>query len=94
MNYAARHPGLIKFGWRLCMAMALVIAGYSALLLIPVVIATDFEPKLKAAMTGVLGLAPLLTKLAAIAIIGKPAFTFIKHRMVKFLQNRSSRAEG
>jgi hypothetical protein len=93
MNYAARHPGLIKFGWRLFIAVALVLTGYGALLLIPVVVAANLQPKFKAALTGLLGLTPLLTKLVAVGIIGKPAYNLIKRRVVRFLQNRSGRAE-
>jgi hypothetical protein len=57
---------------------ALIVCGYLALLLIPVVLAADFERSVKAALTGLLGVTPLLTKLAAVALLGKPAFKLIK----------------
>jgi hypothetical protein len=63
---------LIQLDWRACIGAALIVGGYFALLLIPLVLASDLEPKLKAALTGLIGFTPLLTKLAAVAL-GKPA---------------------
>jgi hypothetical protein len=73
-----RRGELIQLGWRAGIGAALIIGGYLALLLIPVVLAADFERSVKAAFTGLLGVTPLLTKLAAVALLGKPAFKLIK----------------
>jgi hypothetical protein len=74
---------------RLGIGVALIMGGYPALLLIPLVVTADLQPQLKAAVTGLLGLTPLLTKLAAVALIGRPAFNLIRRQMIRFLQARS-----
>jgi hypothetical protein len=78
MGKAARREELIQLGWRAGVGAALIAGGYLALLLIPVVLASDFEPQLKAALTALIGFTPLLSKLAAVAILGKPALNLIK----------------
>jgi hypothetical protein len=59
------------------------------LLLIPLVMTADLQLQLKAALTGLLGLTPLLTKLAAVALIGGPAFNLIKRQVMRFVKARS-----
>ena len=54
------------------------------MLLIPLVLASDFEPQLKATLTALIGFTPLLTKLAAVALLGKPALNLIKRVVAKF----------
>ena len=73
MGDAAKRADLTQLGWRLGIGVALIIGGYAALLLIPFVMGADLGPQFKAALAGLLGLTPLLTKLAAIALIGRPA---------------------
>ena len=68
------------------MAAVLVASGYGAWLLIPAVIAVDFEPRVKTMLIAMLGATPLLTKLAAIALFGRPAFNIVKRYVVKFWQ--------
>jgi hypothetical protein len=50
-----RRGELIQLGWCAGIGAALVVCGYLALLLIPVVLAADFERSVKAALTGLLG---------------------------------------
>jgi hypothetical protein len=44
--------GPLEVGWRAGIGAALIVGGYLALLLIPLVLASDFEPQLKAALQG------------------------------------------
>jgi hypothetical protein len=67
----------------------LIAAGYGAWFLVPVVVASDFEPHIKTPLIAMLGATPLLTKLAAIALFGKPAFDLVKRYAVKFWQRMS-----
>jgi hypothetical protein len=64
----------------------LIASGYGAWLLIPAVIAAGFEPRVKTILVWILGATPLLTKLAAIALFGRPAFDIVKRYVVKFWQ--------
>jgi hypothetical protein len=56
-SWAGPHDDeLFRLGWRAGIGAALILGGYLALLLIPLVLASDLEPKLKAALIGVIGL--------------------------------------
>jgi hypothetical protein len=79
----ARREELIQLGWRAGIGAALIV-GYLALLLIPLVLASAFEPQLKGALTALIGFTPLLTKLAAVALLGKPALNLIKRVVARF----------
>jgi hypothetical protein len=84
MGQTTRRKELIQLGWRAGIGAVLVLGGYLALLLIPLVLASGLEPKVKAALTGVIGFTPLLTKLAAVALLGKPALSLIKGVVARF----------
>ena len=84
MGRFTRREELIQLGWRAGVGAVLILGGYLALLLIPLVLASDLEPKLKTAMIGVIGFTPLLTKLAAVALLGKPALNLIKVLVAQF----------
>ena len=84
MGSTTRKEELSELGWRAGIGAALIVGGYLALLLIPIVLASDFEPQLKAALTALIGFAPLLTKLAAVALLGQPALNLIKRVVAKF----------
>jgi len=60
------------FRWRLAIGAVLIAGGYGAWLTIPLVVASDLSPSIKTALTAVLGATPLLTKLLAIALLGRP----------------------
>ena len=77
-----RHPqrkaDWKKLGWKVCLAAALIAAGYGAWLLIPLVVRSDFAPQIKTALIATLGATPLLTKFAAVALFGKEAINFLR----------------
>jgi hypothetical protein len=82
----SRKATLKKLGWRVGLAAAFIAAGYGAWLLIPTVVKSDFAPHIKASLIAVLGATPLLTKLAAVALFGKPAIDLVKRCALKFWQ--------
>jgi hypothetical protein len=47
MSNAVQKATLIQLGWRLGIGVALIIGGYAALLLIPLVVTADLQPQLK-----------------------------------------------
>jgi hypothetical protein len=66
------------FRWRLVIGAVLVASGYAAWLVIPVVVASDLGPSIKSGLAAFLGATPLLTKLIAIALLGRPTINFLK----------------
>ncbi|HET7852387.1 MAG TPA: hypothetical protein VFK91_06555 [Methyloceanibacter sp.] len=74
------------FRSRLIMGAILVASGYAAWLIIPVVVASDLAPNIKAALTAFFSATPLLTKLVAVALLGRPTLDFLKRHSVKFFR--------
>lgn len=56
--------------------------------MIPVVMATDLDPGLKAGISGVLGATPFMSKFLAIAVMGRPAYYFLKRKVYMRLHRR------
>ena len=77
-SHTQRRANWKKLGLKVCLAAALIAAGYGAWLLIPLVVKSDFAPHFKTALIATLGATPLLTKLAAVALFGKEAINFLK----------------
>lgn len=80
-----------QIGWRFALGTALIIGSYGAWLLIPAVLAADLAPSMKAALSGLFGATPFLAKLIAVALMGRPAYYFLKRTVLKRLR-RSGRA--
>ena len=72
-----------QIGWRFALGTLLIIGGYAAWPLIPVVIAADLTPSVKAALSGLFGATPFLSKLIAVALMGRPAYYFLKRTVFK-----------
>ena len=81
------------FRWRLALGAILIAGGYGAWLIIPFVVGSDLTPSIKTALTAVLGATPLLTKLLAIAFLGRPAIDFLKRHSFKRFRNNSGHAD-
>ena len=79
-----------KLGWKAGLAAALIAAGYSGWLLIPLVVKSDFAPHFKTTLIAVLGATPLLTKFAAVALFGSEAINFLKRHIGKLWQRDGS----
>ena len=80
-----------QIGWRFTLGTAILVGAYIAWPLIPVVMATDLDPGFKAALSGFLGATPFLSKFVAIAVMGKPAYDFLKRNVYVRLRRRFSR---
>ena len=72
-----------QLGWRFALGTVLIVGSYAAWPLIPFVIAADLAPSVKAALSGLFGATPFLAKVAAIALMGRPAYQFLKRTVFK-----------
>lgn len=80
-----------QIGWRFALGTILIIGGYGAWSLIPIVIEADLEPSAKAFLSGLFGATPFLTKVIAVALMGRPAYNFLKRTVFQWLRQRWSR---
>ena len=79
-----------NLGWRFAAGIVLIVGGYIAWTFIPVVVATDLSTSAKSALTALLGATPFMTKIVAVAIMGKPAYDLFKRTLLKSLRVRAS----
>jgi hypothetical protein len=79
-----------NLGWRFAAGIVLIVGGYIAWTFIPVVVATDLPTGAKSALTALLGATPFMTKIVAVAIMGKPAYDLFKRTLLKSLRVRAS----
>lgn len=77
-----------QVGWRFVLGTVILVGAYIAWPLIPVVMATDLDPGLKAGLSGLLGATPFLSKFVAIAVMGRPAYYFLKRTVYARLRRR------
>lgn len=69
---------------RLALAGAILISGFLCPLLVPLVVASDLTTEWKAALSGLLLLGiPELFMLAAVAVLGKSGFDYLKVRLLR-----------
>jgi len=81
------------FRWRLAIGAVLIASGYGAWLIVPLVIASGLSPSVKTALTAFLGVTPLLNKLLAIALLGRPTINFLKSHSFKLFRKDSGAAD-
>ncbi|SRR6266545_6943723 len=74
------------FRWRLAIGAVLIAGGYAAWLIIPLVVGSDLSPSVKSALTAIFGATPLLTKLIAIALLGRPTINFLTRHSFKLFR--------
>lgn len=87
IDTAASQSGPPRAGWRLRVGLAVLIVGFLSPLLIPLVTASGLSARWKAIVSGALAVGiPELFSLAAIAIMGKSGFNYIKARFFDFLK--------
>jgi hypothetical protein len=79
-----------NLGWRFAAGIVLIVGGYIAWTFIPVVVATELSTGAKSALTALLGATPFMTKIVAVAIMGKPAYDLFKRTLLKSLRVRAS----
>lgn len=69
-------------GWRLGLALVFIVLSLSTVLLIPLITASNLSTELKATISGLLMFGiPQLFMLAAVALVGKSGFNYLKGRI-------------
>jgi hypothetical protein len=79
-----------RLGWRFAVGVVFIIGGYISWTLITVAVAADLPTGAKSALTALLGATPFLTKVAAVALMGRPAYDLFKRSVLKSLRLRAS----
>lgn len=82
-----------QVGWRFALGTVIIVGSYAAWPLIPVVLAADLTPGVKAALSGLFGATPFLSKLVAIALMGRPAYYFLKRTLFSRLRRSAGVAK-
>jgi hypothetical protein len=77
------------FRWRLAIGAVLIAGGYIAWLAIPFVATSNLGSEVKAAVTALLGATPLLTKLVAIGLLGRPTIDYLRRHSFKWFDRDS-----
>jgi hypothetical protein len=77
------------FRWRLAIGAVLIAGSYAAWLIIPLVVASGLSPSVKTALTALFGATPLLTKIIAIGLLGRPTINFLKTHSFKLFRRDS-----
>lgn len=87
------EPGLSLrgHGWRFALGILLIVGGYAAWPFIPAAFEADLEPAAKSVLTGLLGATPFLTKVMAVALMGRPAYEIFKRNVWNFVRVRIAR---
>jgi hypothetical protein len=74
-------------GWSLHLGLTIFVVGFASPLLIPLVTASDLPTRWKAIISGALAVGiPEVFSIAAIAIMGKSGFNYIKTRVFSFIK--------
>jgi len=84
METATAKTGAAQQGWRFGLGVGLIGGGYAFLLMIPAVTNSDMSLGMKSTLTGFFAISPLLTKIAAVAVMGKPGFNLVKQYVSRF----------
>jgi hypothetical protein len=77
-----------QIGWRFALGTIVLVGAYAAWPLIPLVMMTDLEPGIKAGLSGLLGATPFMSKFLALAIMGRPAYYFLKRTVFNRLRRK------
>lgn len=78
-----------QIGWRFALGTVIIVGAYLAWPLIPVVMMTDLQPGIKAGLSGLLGATPFISKFVALAIMGRPAYYFLKRTVFNRIRRRA-----
>ena len=80
-----------QVGWRFALGTLVLVGAYAAWPLIPVVMMTDLEPGIKAGISDVLVATPFMSKFVALAIMGRPAYYFLKRTLFSRVRRKAPR---
>jgi hypothetical protein len=78
-----------QIGWRFALGTLVLVGAYAAWPLIPVVMMTDLDAGTKAGLSGLLGATPFMSKFVALAIMGRPAYYFLKRTVFNRIRRRA-----
>ena len=78
-------------GWRFAIGSILLVGAYLAWPMIPFVLGADLDSGVKAWLSGLLGATPFLSKFVAIAIMGRPAYYFLKRTVYDRIRRKVQR---
>jgi len=84
--------GLRGHGWRFAVGVLLIVGGYAAWPFIPAAFEADLQPAAKSLLTGLLGATPFLTKVMAVALMGRPAYELFKRNVWNYVRVRIARS--
>ena len=74
-------------GWRFRLGVGIFVVGFASPLLIPLVTASDLSTQWKTILSGALAVGiPEVFRLAAVAIMGKSGFDYMKERFFGFIK--------
>ena len=82
----------LRLGWRFAVGVILLFGSYLAWPIIPFVITADIDPGIKSVLAAVLGATPFTSKFIVIALMGRPAYEFLKRTVWQTLRAKFSRA--
>jgi hypothetical protein len=90
LDVVVKDSPSVRLGWRFAVGVMLIVGGYIAWTLIPVAVATDLHPGVKSVLTALLGATPFMTKVVAVALMGRPAYEIFKRSVLKSLRIRTN----
>jgi hypothetical protein len=74
---AEKNNPTAKLGWRFTAGVVLIMGGYVAWSLIPVVVTADLPGWAKSGLAALLGATPFMSKVVAIVLIGPPSLRLL-----------------
>jgi hypothetical protein len=82
----AKDNPATKLGWRFATGVTIIVGAYAAWSLIPAVVTSDLHPGVKSALAAALTATPFVSKIAAIALMGRPAYDFFKRSVLRSIR--------
>lgn len=90
----AKDNPAAKLGWRFAIGVTIIVGAYAAWSFIPVVVTSDLPAWAKSALTALLTVTPFMSKIVAVALMGRPAYDFFKKTLLKSLRLSSDRPQA
>lgn len=87
----ADDDAALRLGWRFAVGVIVLFGSYLAWPIIPFVITADIDPSTKSVLAAVLGATPFASKFIVIALMGRPAYEFLKRTVWQWIRMRYAR---
>lgn len=91
MSRRVKENNSIRLGWRFATGVLILVGAYGAWPLIPFVVLADLDPGIKSGLTAVLGATPFMSKFVVIALMGRPAYDFLKRTVWQWIRTKYAR---